>query len=55
MSQIDEKINTFYEAMRGVLSQMDLETAQEFMRLFNEKLGKLDEQKCTQENSGASR
>lgn len=45
-------ISVFYTAMRKILSKLTPEAAQEFMKLFNEKL---NEQKRTQENSGASR
>jgi hypothetical protein len=45
-------INKSYEAIKEALSRMPLEEAKEFVRLFNEKL---DEQKRTQENSGAPR
>lgn len=52
---INEQISVLQEAIKEVLSGMSLEDAQEFMRIFNEKLGKLNEQKRPQENSGASR
>lgn len=49
---MNEMINKFQEAIREILSQMEPEAAQEFVKLFNEKL---NEQKRTQENPGASR
>jgi hypothetical protein len=45
-------IEQFQQAIKEVLSQLDPEAAQEFVKLFNEKL---NEQKRTQKNSGASR
>jgi hypothetical protein len=38
---VDQHINVFYDVIREVLSQMDIETSLYFMELFNEKISKL--------------
>jgi hypothetical protein len=50
-SQIDYQ-KVMREVMSRVLSQLDPESARLFLDRFTEKM---NEQKCTQENSGTSR
>jgi hypothetical protein len=38
---VDQHINVFYDVIREVLSQMDVETSLYFMEVFNEKMSKL--------------
>jgi hypothetical protein len=38
---VDQHINVFYDTIREVLSQMDVETSLYFMEVFNEKMSKL--------------
>jgi hypothetical protein len=38
---VDQHINVFYETIREVLSQMDIETSLYFMEVFNEKMSRL--------------
>lgn len=38
---VDQHINVFYEVIKEVLSQMDVETSLYFMEVFNEKISRL--------------
>lgn len=38
---VDQHINVFYDVIKQVLSQMDVETSLYFMEVFNEKISKL--------------
>lgn len=38
---VDQHINVFYDVIKEVLSQMDVETSLYFMEVFNEKISKL--------------
>lgn len=38
---VDQHINVFYDVIKEVLSQMDIETSLYFMEVFNEKISKL--------------
>lgn len=49
---LDKHIEEFQKTIQEVLSQIDPEAARQFIESFMEKL---NEQKCTQENSGTSR
>jgi hypothetical protein len=49
---LDEHIEEFYKVIQEVLSRMDPEAAQQFVESFKEKM---NEQKCTQENTRPSR
>jgi hypothetical protein len=41
LQAVDQHISVFHEAIREVLSQMDLESSMLFMEVFNEKMAKL--------------
>jgi len=51
-NNIEQHIEELHKVIREVLSQLDPEAARLFLDRFTEKL---NEQKCTQENSGPSR
>ena len=52
---LDDHIEKFHDAIKEVLSQLDLGRAQLFLEVFSQRMKELHEQTNLQKNPGASR